>query len=141
LSGWRKKKDIQYWEGLDWVGYWLAKWRKKYKQENPNFVGQICHCRRIPRGKTRPDVFWQLAASIKEILLDEQFFKRDKAELKEYIEWLFDKFTVEEKKWFKKPLQHGQCFTTKENKLHSRYQMKDMKLPGKWRHWGWDEDG
>lgn len=150
LNNWSQRANPNKWRNLDWVGYWLHKYRNRYSVEDPHFVGLTVY-RVMKRAKERNkgslDAYWYTALQIKKLADSDRGFGGDWKELKEYIDWLLDKYVVEND-WLDGPVMAKQIFRVTNNHFLEKFKVRNVKPKGlkkkgkgKRHHWGYDPNG
>lgn len=150
LRNWERRGNPNKWRKLDWVGYWLDRFRNRYDIEDPHFVGLTVY-RSMSRAKERNDgkldAFWYTGIQITKMGDSDRGFGGDWAELKNYIDWVLDEYVVEAD-WLSGPIMARQVFRITDNFFLEKYRTRDIKpkglkkkTKGKWHHWGFDPNG
>lgn len=146
LLDWKLKPKPNRWGPLDWVGYWLHKWREFYGEEDPNFVDQTLH-RTLSKSRERTkgglDIYWQTAMKIERFRDSDRTFRGNGIQVKEFIDWLFETF-LPDASWMNSPVSANQTFRVTDNYFLDKFKVRNIKSKsqekkkGKWRPWGYD---
>jgi len=141
LNRWNSKPNPNRWRELDWVGYFLIKWKGYYGTENPIFIGAKFNKFR-PKGRAvYDDPFWDAGILIVQCRDHDMGFRGQGQGMKEYIDWIFDDY-LDTNQWMKTPITHVQMFKKSNNYFIPQFKMRTVKPKAKkrkWHAWGYEE--
>lgn len=110
LTHWEHSKNPKDWRYVDVLGFYLSKYRECVGFEDPEFVGSTW----TKSGKLKGQLndFMKAAKTIEGFSNFLKSLGKDVGDVRDYLEWVFDKF-VPNNKWYKFPPVFWKVFELK----------------------------